>query len=275
MAFESLGTGALDYLPCRYGTSKVLFRGPKRHLDEPYLAMLGGIETYGKFVEHPYPALLEQELGLTAANFGCANAGIDAFVDDQTILQMCNASFATVIQLPGAQNISNRFYAVHPRRNDRFLRASGILKALYRDVDFTEINFTRHLLKTLHESSVERFEIVQTELQEAWVGRMKTMISRIEGKIVLLWLSDHGIADGGKEGIHGTDPMFVTQSMIDEISPFVHEVAEVVVSADEILEGQQDLIYSEMDAPAAQQMLGTIAQKEAAMALTEILSELV
>ena len=56
-----------------------------------------------------------------------------------------------MIQVSGAQNLSNRFHAVHPRRNDRFLRASTLLKTIYRDVDFTEFNFTRHLLTTLRD----------------------------------------------------------------------------------------------------------------------------
>lgn len=30
MTYDALGAGALDYLPCRYGTSKLLFRGPRR-----------------------------------------------------------------------------------------------------------------------------------------------------------------------------------------------------------------------------------------------------
>ncbi len=57
MAYENLGESALDYVPCRYGKSKLLFRGPKRKLTAPYVAMIGGTETYGKFVETPFPAL--------------------------------------------------------------------------------------------------------------------------------------------------------------------------------------------------------------------------
>ena len=59
MAFENPGQGALDYFPCRYGHSKLLFRGPRRKLDGAYCAVLGGSETYGKYVREPYPALIE------------------------------------------------------------------------------------------------------------------------------------------------------------------------------------------------------------------------
>jgi uncharacterized protein DUF6473 len=63
MTIDALGLGALDYLPCRYGNSKLLFRGPKRSLDEPYIAFIGGTETYGKFLAKPFPVLVEEEFG--------------------------------------------------------------------------------------------------------------------------------------------------------------------------------------------------------------------
>ena len=70
MAYAYPGDGALDYFPCRYGMSKLLFRGPHRELDGPFCAVLGGTETYGKFVADPYPALVEQMTGLRMVNLG-------------------------------------------------------------------------------------------------------------------------------------------------------------------------------------------------------------
>jgi hypothetical protein len=64
----------------------------------------------------------------------------------------------TVVQVLAVQNLSNPYYTVHPRRNDRFLRASARLQNLYQDVDFTEFHFTRHMLQTLQMVSAPRFE---------------------------------------------------------------------------------------------------------------------
>ena len=36
MAYDNPGDGALDYFPCRYGKSKLMFRGPRRRLEAPY-----------------------------------------------------------------------------------------------------------------------------------------------------------------------------------------------------------------------------------------------
>ena len=70
---------ALDYRPCRYGSSRLLFRGPKKTPKDPYVAFLGGSETYGKFVTSPFPDLTGPDLGVSHINLGCHNAGLDAF----------------------------------------------------------------------------------------------------------------------------------------------------------------------------------------------------
>ena len=76
----------------------------------------------------------------------------------------------------GAQNMSNRFYQVHPRRNDRLTRVSTVMQAIFPEVDFSEFCFTRHLLTRLAEVAPERFPILREELQAAWTARMRTFL---------------------------------------------------------------------------------------------------
>jgi predicted Zn-dependent protease len=66
------------------------------------------------------------------------NAGLDAFLHAPQVLALAGAARVTVVQAMGAQALSNRYYRVHPRRNDRFLGPSPALSALFREVDFTE-----------------------------------------------------------------------------------------------------------------------------------------
>ncbi|SPF78586.1 hypothetical protein ALP8811_02515 [Aliiroseovarius pelagivivens] len=271
MAYDILGKGALDYFPCRYKTSKILFRGPKRDLSGPYVAVLGGTETYGRFMEHPYPELLEADLGRVVVNFGCPNAGLDVFLHDPMLLKLCNSATDIVIQLPGAQNLSNRFYAVHPRRNDRFLRASSMLKYLYPELDFTDYHFTRHLLGALQSTCGQRFDVVRKELKQAWVGRMKGLLSRLDKRATLVWMSDHSIGDQANDAL-GSDPLFVDRDMVEDVRPFVRDLVEVVLTPDEIAVGQQGLVHSEMDVAAAHMMLGTLAHERAARKLLDSLS---
>jgi hypothetical protein len=274
MAYHDLGDGALDYVPCRYGKSKLLFRGPKRRLDTSYVAVLGGTETYGKFVASPFPMLTEELIGAPVVNFGQVNAGIDVFAYDETVMQAASDAVVTVVQVMGAQNLSNRFYAVHPRRNDRFLRASTLLKTIYRDVDFTELNFTRHLLTTLRAEDSDRFGMVETELKEAWVARMQSLVSKIRSHIVLLWLADHRPDEPTTNPDSGSEPLFVDRAMIEAVRPYVSSVVEVVIGPEEVADGAVGLVYHELDGPAAQGLLGVCAHDRAARALHPILERL-
>jgi hypothetical protein len=274
MTFENLGGEGLDYLPCRYGKSKLLFRGPRKKLDTPYVAMLGGTETYGKFIETPVSELLQALSGQTVVNFGHLNAGIDAFLNDPTVMELCSGAELTIVQVMGAQNMSNRLYTVHPRRNDRFLKASKFLQTLYRNTDFTQFHYTRHLLSALHDESAERYALVREELQSAWLARMHTLLDRITGETWLLWLSDRAIADGAMDDPLARDPLFVDRAMLDELASRVTMIVEVAGSRDEIAAGQDRMVFSPLEEPVAQEILGPVVHESAAKALNHAVVEL-
>ena len=275
MSFESPGAGNLAYFPCRYGNSRLLFRGPRRLLDQPYCAVIGGTESYGKFIPEPFAALVEEGLGLQVVNLGCVNAGIDVFVNDPAVMDVVSGARVTVIQALGAHNMSNRFYVVHPRRNDRFLRASAMLKALFPSVDFTEFHFTRHMLSALRGRSDSAFEIVVAELQMAWQARMRALAARMAGDKVLLWLVPGADQTGLPEDGLGADPLFVTRHMIETVRPYFTRVVEVSASEGAQAQGTLGMVHSEMDAQAASALPGPAVHREIAEALTPVLRELI
>ncbi|WP_299688689.1 DUF6473 family protein [uncultured Tateyamaria sp.] len=272
MSFDTLGPGGLDYLPCRYGASKILFRGPKRPLDAPYVAFFGGTTTYGKYIETPFCSLIEQDLGMTCVNFGCVNGGVDAYAADPVLREAAIEAQVTVIQVTSPRNMSNRFYKVHPRRNDRFVEASPLLRTIYREVDFAEFNFTNHMLQRLYLVSPERFHAVLDELRTAWLARMRLVLSQIPGKTILLWASDHPPADTALE--IDADPAFVNRSMIVEIEPLVTQFVQVVASDRALQAGTDGMVFAEMDAAAAATMLGPTAHREIADALLPALENM-
>lgn len=276
MTYDALGAKALNYAPCRYGSSRILFRGPQRRLDAPYVAFVGGTETYGKFIKAPFPALVESDLGVNCVNFGVANAGIDVFLNDSLILEAANNARATVLQVVGAQNLSNRFYSVHPRRNDRFLTASPLLKAVYPEVDFSEFHFTRHMLNSLYEVSADRFSVVREETQQAWLARMRLLLRRMKGEVVLLWFADRPPGDEVDEAFRPSDcstPLFITRKMVDDLRAHVSEYVEVTASTEAVSAGTEGMVFSEMEIMAARQLLGPKAHGEAAFALRDALHQ--
>jgi len=275
MAFERLGESSLDYMPCRYGASKLLFRGPRRRLTGRYAAFLGGTETYGKFISRPFPALIEARTGAKCINLGWPNAGIDVFLNDPDVLAAASSAQVTVLQVPPAQNMSNRFYRVHPRRNDRFLEASAMLRAIYREVDFTEFHFTRHMLLRLQAVSADRFALVRDELQAAWRARMHLLLERLSCPVVLLWVSAHHPDTYADHPDLAADPAFVTRDMVDALRDRVLHVIDATASPEALHTGTRGMIFSEFDATAAAELLGPAVHQETADALSPIIAELI
>lgn len=256
MAYEGQGESLIDYQHCRYKRSKILFRGPKRHAKSGFVAFVGGTETYGKYVENPFVDLVERDLNIPCLNLGAMNAGIDLFLTEDTISEICEDASHVIIQLMGAQNMSNRFYSVHSRRNDRFLSASTLLKTIYREVDFTEFAFTRHMLGTLKNVSPEKFSTVEAELKTAWSARMELYLSRIKKpKKILLWVSDRAPEMRGSPSSFGGDPLFIDREMIEKLRPFADDIIEVSVPR-AMVRRTKGMKFPDLEENAASQIIG-------------------
>lgn len=275
MAYERLGRSPLDYLPCSYAGSKLSFRGPQRKLEGLYASFLGGTDTYGKFIEQPYPALIEARTGVKCVNFGWPNAGVDVYLNDPGVLMATAQAGLTVLQVPCVANMTNRFYSVHPRRNDRFLEASGTLRTMYGEVDFTEFHFVRHMLERLQEMSDGRFSTVREEIQIAWVSRMQLLLQKLDSKIVLLWMSARKPENDADQTSAAFDPNYVTRDMIEVLRPLVAEVVEVTASRVALSEGTKGMRFTDLEAPAAQHVLGPSAHHEVADALAPMIVDMV
>jgi hypothetical protein len=218
MSFETRAPLAPDHPTVSYPGSALRFRAPAGDPTRTHVLCLGGTETFGRFVQHPYPATLADRIAAPVINMGVAGGGLDVVLNDPAIAEARRTASAIVLQVQGAQTLGNRLYTVHPRRNDRFVRASGLLRTIYRDVDFTEFHFNRHMLDHLLSLSPDRFDIVRNELRVAWMGRMTRMLSEALVPVHLLWLSCR--APTGPEPAHrlGKEPLFVTSDMLETVA---------------------------------------------------------
>ena len=271
MSYAFPGEGALDYFPCRYGASRLVFRGPRRSLERPFIAILGGTETYGKFVPDPYPDLLEDETGMSVVNLGCMNAGPDVFLNDPAIAEIANRAEVTVLQLMGAINVSNRYYAVHPRRNDRFLHATPLLRAMFGEVDFTEFSFTRHMLRALQATSPDRFEVLAEELRATWVERMLQLMGRISGPKLLFWMSDQPPPPPTRRADLTCEPLLVDAEMVKVLRGQADAYIEQIATPQARQQGLGGMAFSPLEAAAAAGLPGPAAHREASVALTTAL----
>ncbi len=171
----------------RYGGSRLAFRGPERDTGQRFVVVLGGAAAYGRDVAAPWPDLLERRLGRPVVNLSLPQAGLDAWVGDPDVMDLIGRADGLVIHLTGAALLSNRFYSVHPRRNDRFVAASGALRHLFPEVDFTEFAFVRHMIAALAARGEARLAPLVAELQATWADRMARLVARAQGRALLVW----------------------------------------------------------------------------------------
>ena len=269
----TLGTSesSMQYDLCRYAGTKLSFRGPLKSFDAPYIAVLGGTETFGPFVQAPYPTLLEEWLDQTVVNLGVRQAGVSLFASEQWMLDCASQAEVSVLQVMGAGNMSNRLYSVHSRRNDRFLAVSPALKELFPNVDFTEFSFIRHLLQSLAGRSDSGFEVLVEELRFAWVQRMRRVLSCIKGPVILLWMSDRA-STTPSDWPQGPEPLFVTKSMLDALTDGVAAVVEVVANLEgDRLEGK---LYSKPERDAAFSAPSPVHHAKVAEALCDVIRDI-
>ena len=257
----------VDYHHCRYDDSRLLFRGPRRRLDGTHVVAVGSTATYGRFVHDPWPAVLESRIGRPVANFGYPNAGIDLVNRSRALQEACAGAAACVVEVMGAANMSNRFYSVHPRHNDRFLMPSHELGRLYPEVDFTEFSFVRHMLGALENLSPERFRLVLAEIRDAWAARMRIFMAGLRGPAVLLRISG-GIESVPASGGPSDLPVAMIHALADEMD------AAIVTAVETPGMPRDQLSYGPAEAVAASTQPAPAVHIAAADAIMEHLPEL-
>lgn len=112
--------------------------------------------------------------------------GVDFHLTDPAVTRVAETAAEYVLVLPPLGNLSNPYYRVHPRRNDRFVAATPRLKALFPDVDFAACSFTGHALGLLAATSPERFIEVRRLLMRVWLARIQTLLARLPDTGVLI-----------------------------------------------------------------------------------------
>lgn len=222
---------APDYDTYRYGRARQLYRGPKPDLTQPYIACIGGSETFGKFVLQPFPKLLEERLNVTVANFGTPSGGPAFFLKDPVLLETLNNARTVVIQVMSAWANPNRLYTVRKRRNERLKDISEMLRLLYPEMDLGQFRYAHNMLNRLYMADAQKFKLVELELRAAWIARMRELTDQIETRKILFWFSERRPEDdlgANASPSRLSSPAFVDRRMIEAVRPMVDAVVEYV-----------------------------------------------
>ena len=234
MAEHQIDDPLFDYKIYRFGRTRQGFRGPQPDLRDNYVAFIGGSSTFGRYNDTPFPDMVGERLGRTVLNLGTDGAGPGFFLGDPEVLRTAMDADLTVVQVMCASATSNRMFAVRPRRNLRLHTISDLLAGVYPEVDFSRFSFTKGMLKHLHALDESRFKLLANEMKNAWIGRMQTLLSTIETKTLLFYLSEREPDNMSTPTGDITDmkyPQFIDRAMLDAVKPAADGYVECVTSA--------------------------------------------
>lgn len=234
MGYQRPDRAFIDYQAYRWGRLGQEFRGPPPDLDRPYVACIGGAQTFGRYVARPWPALLGDRLDRQTANFGAADAGPGFYLADSQVLEaLCDADLC-IVQVMSARALSNRLYQVRPRRNHQLKSVSPALRRMFPHIGDDAFASARDLLDAAAAEDADRFLAIVEELRAAWVARMRSLLRAIHTRKILFWFSERTPDEGPPPGARVSatkDPHHVDRAMLDALDAEVDATVLCVTKA--------------------------------------------
>lgn len=211
--YQDLDRGHFDYALTRLtGIEGQLFRGPAVDRSRPYLVCAGAAQTFGRFCERPFPALLADRLETQVQNLAVGAAGPRQF-DQPAFLHWLNAAQLVVVQVLSGRSESNSLFDTSTSGGMYGARMRDGVKMKFRD-------FFNELFETEPLEVVER---VVAETRENYVRHMKRLFEQIRPPKILLWFSARtpDLTDDYSAAwkLIGEFPQLVNRAMIDQIRP--------------------------------------------------------
>lgn len=194
--------------------------GPDEYRSGEYVCCLGAAQTYGRFVEAPFPALLQESLGMSVANLGLPGSGPQAFLDRPRLIEFINRGRLAVVQVLSARSASNRYFKSEGFSNGQRRTNREKISAINAFDEIFE-RFTGPEIK----------EIVM-ETQEDWMGGYHRLLDAITVPKVLFFFGDRPAEESldfsSRGRLFGSYPQLVTKDMIRGLAARVDGYVEAI-----------------------------------------------
>lgn len=186
-------------------------RGPAPDKLAPggYIACVGAAQTFGRFCEEPFPALLSKDLGIPTVNLGFGGAGPQLFPRHPELIRLINESALVVLQVMSARNEDNSLFegrglgSLRIRSTGARMRAEAAYGPLLASGDQALVTS------------------IVGETRETWIASYEQLLSLIQVPTLLLWLSvrEPGYTEkyDSVEGLFGDFPHLVDEEMVETV----------------------------------------------------------
>jgi len=195
---------------------ELFLRGPKQEnlIKNEYITCLGAAQTFGRFVENPYPSLIAKKFNIGVINLGISGAGPSFFSRDPNIIKKINNGKFVIIQAMAARSCSNRYFKSEIGTNSLTRLKDGVKGSSGKFYGDLIIQKDYLLLSEI---------IYDCKLQ--WIKDHLYLFSLIKVPIVLLWFSTRSPKKEHKSinSIFNSFPQMVDNDMISILRPNVNK----------------------------------------------------
>lgn len=238
MSYQSVDKKVIDYRIYHLGNEKNPFRGPEIKLtNSSYIAFLGAAQTFGRFVEKPFPRIVADNLNIPCINLGIAGGGPEFFIRQKDIIEIVNQSKLTVVQVMSGRSVTSPWIQIDPIVNANLRPNPSLFSDLPPAYDngafrpaFETFNYIFEQLDT------KQMKEMVKEHRQCWVDRMTQLAKLLSPPTVLFYFSrrkpeykpDYSSTEGVLGENVGGFPQLVNQSMIDAVKPHFSLYVECV-----------------------------------------------
>jgi hypothetical protein len=193
------------------GIPGLVFRGPVPEPGQPFVACVGGAQTFGRFVAEPFPVLLARGLGMPVLNLGLGGAG-PRFAGSPEVLAVLSRASAVVVQCFAGRSASNSLFDAGAGRNSgRCLRTGRWLR------------FEEFLREVRARDDLGLLQRVVHETREDWAVGMRHIARSLSMPTVLAWMSarspEYTIRWDSDHGVLNTYPQLIDLQVIERVRP--------------------------------------------------------
>ncbi len=233
----------VDYSLWQAAAGGEWLRGPKPPSLEPgrYFACVGAAQTFGCFVQEPWPALLAAQLGLPALNLGVAGAGPALFRDAQFAPLLAGARFVVFHVLSGRSADCSLFDSggrerLRVRADGRVLGADAAWsELLHRDLARWRNALARGLANRWH-ACFGRADVraAVAETRADWLVHFRALLAATTAPKLLLWWSrrrpHYRMRLHSLSALFGAFPQLVDRAMVEALAPLADGYVECVTA---------------------------------------------
>lgn len=233
-----------DYRCHELEGSGLWFRGPAPGPLEPgrHFTAIGAAQTFGCFCDAPYPALLQERLGLPALNLGYSGAGPAFFARREAVLQAINRSAFCIVQVMSGRSTSNSLFdnseglAFGRRRATGEVATSEEIfdEAITRELGRVPLVPRRAKNLVLKASGLPLPAIrrLADESRDNWVESYRELFEAITVPTILFWFSarrpDYRPKYHRQGPLLGRYPQLIDAPTLARIKPLADDYAECV-----------------------------------------------